>query len=178
MGRVFLAGAAGAAVEVIFFILVGQWIGWGAAVLLVLTGSLAGALLLQRKSVDAWRKLHEVARSGQPPGRQVIDGLIGLIGALLLAVPGLLTGVAGALLLFPPVRRVAGRQAERRAERKLPSAAAGDLFGPRRVRVRRGEPAPSPSGAHDEPGAPGPTIEGEIVDPAGGEPNSPGGSSR
>jgi UPF0716 protein FxsA len=168
MGRVFLAGLATAVAEVAVFILLGQWIGFGWAVLLVLAASLAGALLLQRESAGAWRKLREVLQAGRPPGAQVVDGLVGLIGAVLLAVPGLLSGVAGALLLVPPVRRLAGRRVERRAERRLSSAAAGDLFGPRRVRVYRGEPRA------DEPtGAPGPTIEGEIVGPAAGEPGGP-----
>jgi UPF0716 protein FxsA len=165
MGRVFLAGVATAVAEVVVFVVVGNWLGWGWAVLLVLAASLAGALLLRRESVEAWRRLRDVAQAGLPPGRQVVDGLVGLVGALLLAVPGLLTGAVGALLLIPPVRRLVGRQAERRATGRLSSAAAGDLFGPRRVRVRRGEPRPQ-----EPAGGPGPTIEGEIVGPPPGEP--------
>jgi UPF0716 protein FxsA len=165
MGRLILAGGVATAVaELVVFVVVGRWLGWGWAVLLVLGASLAGALLLRRESTGAWRKLREVVRAGRPPGGQVIDGLVGLVGALLLAVPGLVTGVVGALLLVPPVRRLVGRQAERRAERRLPSAAAGDLFGPRRVRVYRGEPR------REEPaGGPGPAIEGEVIGPGPGE---------
>lgn len=169
IGWVFLAGVATAAVEVVVFVLVGQWIGWGWTVLLVLAASLAGVVLLQRESIEAWRKLGVVLQAGRPPGAQVIDGLVGLVGALLLAAPGLLTGLVGALLLVPPLRRLAGWQAERRAERQLSSAAAGDLFGPRRVRVWRGQPH------QDGPAeAAGPTIEGEIVGRAAGEPDSAG----
>jgi UPF0716 protein FxsA len=175
LGRLIVAGAVATAIaELVVFILVGQWLGWGWAILLVLAASLAGALLLRRESTEGWRKLRDVVRAGRPPGGQVIDGLVGLVGALLLAVPGLLTGVVGALVLIPPVRRLVGRQAERRAERRLTSAAAGDLFGPRRVRVYRGEPrreAPTRGPGPTAPGPtmPGPTIEGEIIGPAGGE---------
>jgi UPF0716 protein FxsA len=166
MGRLILAGAVAAAIaELVVFVLVGQWLGWGWAVLLVLAASLTGALLLRRESTGAWRRLRDVVQAGRPPGGQVIDGLVGLVGALLLAVPGLLTGVLGALLLVPPVRRLVGRQAERRAERRLPSSAAGDLFGPRRVRVYRGEPR-----REEPPGGPGPAIEGEIIGPGPGAP--------
>lgn len=168
MRWVFLAGVVTAAAEVAVFILVGHWIGWGWTLLLVLAASLAGAALLQRESVEAWRRLREAARSGRPPGGQVIEGLVGLIGALLLAVPGLLTGVVGGLLLVPPLRRLAGREVERRAERRLPSATAGDLFGPRRVRVRVRRDQPRPA---EPDGGAGPTIEGEIVGP--GEPGGP-----
>jgi UPF0716 protein FxsA len=165
MRWVFLAGVATAIAELAVFILVANWLGWGWAVLLVLAASLAGALLLRRESIGAWRRLRDAAQANRPPGRQVINGLVGLAGALLLAVPGLLTGAAGALLLIPPLRRLAAGQVERRAERMLSSAAAGDLFGPRRVRVQRGEPRPG-----GPAGGPGPTIEGEIVGPSPAEP--------
>jgi UPF0716 protein FxsA len=48
---------------------------------------------------------------------------------------------------------------EQATSRRMPSAVAGDLFGPRRVRVRPGDPIPE-----DVPvTTPGPAIEGEIV---------------
>jgi UPF0716 protein FxsA len=172
MGRVFLAGAVTAVAEVVVFIVLGQSLGWAWTVLLVLAASLAGGLLLRRESVGAWRRLREAAQSGKPPGGQVVDGLVGLLGALLLAVPGLLTGVAGGLLLVPPLRRLAARQVERRAERRLTSAAAGDLFGPRRVRVWRGEPQAEGPAGPDAPAGPAPTIEGEIVGPPDNRPDA------
>jgi UPF0716 protein FxsA len=88
----------------------------------------------------------------------VSDGLLGLLGGVLLVVPGFLTDLVGLALLVPPVRRGARSGVRRLAERRVPSALAGDLFGPRRVRVRvrRGPPPPP-----DDAGAP---IEGEIVD--------------
>ncbi|MET8067856.1 FxsA family protein, partial [Micromonospora sp. NPDC005313] len=108
------------------------------------------------------------AQAGRPPGPEVTDGLIGLLGALLLALPGLVSGVVGLLLLVPPLRRLAGGGVRRATERRVSSMVAGDLFGPRRVRVYRGAPqpapepapAPSPSPVTD----PGKAIEGEIVD--------------
>ncbi|MBM0239950.1 FxsA family protein, partial [Micromonospora sp. ATA32] len=57
----------------------------------------------------------------------------------------------------------------RGTERRVSSMVAGDLFGPRRVRVRRGAPQPTPQPAPRP--APGPVvdggraIEGEIVEP-------------
>jgi UPF0716 protein FxsA len=152
MGRVFLAGIVTAALEVVVFILVAQWIGLGWAILLVLGTSLLGALMLQRESSEVWRRLRDVLGAGRPPGTSVVDGVVRLGGALLLLVPGLITSAAGALLLIPPVRRLVRGFAARGAEKRLSPSAAGDLFGPRQVRVERGEPAS------------GPTVEGEIVD--------------
>jgi UPF0716 protein FxsA len=178
VGRTVLAAVVVAVLEIIVFVLVARWIGLAWTVLLVLIASLLGGWLLRREGVRAWRRFRAVAEAGQPPGAQVVDGLVGLVGALLLAVPGLLTGLSGAVLLVPPVRKLLARRAERTAERRLSPAAVGDLFGPRRVRVQRGdpirEPAAEPPQAQPPVGAgpaapgpaepgPGPTIEGEIV---------------
>jgi UPF0716 protein FxsA len=124
-------------------------------VLLVVATTLLGAWLLRREGSRAWRALRQAADSGQPVGPQASDGILGLLSALLLVLPGFLTDAVGLALRVPPVRRSAGAGVRRLAERRFSPALAGDLFGPRRVRVRRTSPPP-------EDNAP---IEGEIIDP-------------
>jgi UPF0716 protein FxsA len=145
------------AVEIALLVLVGYWIGLGLTVLLVLATSLLGGWLLRQEGVRAWRALRDASLQQRPPGTEVSRGLLGLLGGVLLVVPGFLTDLVGLALLLPPVRGLVGAGVQRFAERRLSPGAAGSLFGPRRVRVRRGEPyQPAPE-------APGP-IEGEIVD--------------
>lgn len=188
---------AAAVVEITVFVLVARRLGVPLAVLLAAGTSVVGVLLLRREGVRAWRRFRAAVDSGEPPGTRVVDGLVGLIGALLLAAPGLVTDVLGALLLVPPVRPLAGRGVRRVAEGRLPSTVAGDVFGPRRVRarVRRGRRGSAGPAAAGDPGvlsgpagpaagtgpggrwpgtgaaadtdapAPGPVVEGEIVDP-------------
>ncbi|MEU6020179.1 FxsA family protein [Micromonospora sp. NPDC047134] len=161
-------------VELAVFVLVGRAVGFGAATLMVFAASLLGMVLLRREGIRAWRGFREAAQSGRPPGRQVTDGLVGLLGALLLATPGLVSGLVGLVLLVPPVRRLARGGVQRTAERRVSSMTAGDLFGPRRVRVYRGAPQPGQT-TPAEPAAPPPSappvadagraIEGEIVEP-------------
>jgi UPF0716 protein FxsA len=151
-----LTGAA----EIAVFVLVAHAIGAGWAVLLLAGSSLAGLALLRREGARAWRRFRAAAAEGRPPGPQVIDGLVGLGGALLLAVPGFVTAVLGLLLLVPPLRAVARRGVEHAMEGAVSTAVAGDLFGPRRVRVRRGDPVPDGEPA----AAAGGSIEGEIVE--------------
>ncbi|MGK5677433.1 FxsA family protein, partial [Micromonospora sp. URMC 106] len=129
--------------------------------------SLLGLVLLRREGMRAWRGFRASAEAGQPPGRQVTDGLVGLVGALLLAAPGLVSALVGLLLLVPPVRRLARGGVQRAAERRVSSMLAGDLFGPRRVRVRRGAPQPAPRPTPAPPTVidAGRAIEGEIVEP-------------
>lgn len=164
-----LFAAVLAAAEIIVFVVVAHQIGALAAALILVATSLAGAWLLRGEGVRGWRRFRTAAASGQPPGPAAASGLVGLIGAVLLLVPGFVTDVVGLLLVTPPVRRVAAIGAQRLAERRLSPAAAGSLFGPRRVRVRTGpprRPTPSDSGTadgSDDTGRP-PAIEGEIVD--------------
>jgi UPF0716 protein FxsA len=146
-----------AVVEIAVFVLVAHWIGFGFTVLLVLAASAAGVLLLRREGMRAWRGFKAAADAGRPPGNQVTDGLVGLGAGVLLAIPGLVTAALGILLALPPGRQLARLVARRTTERRISSAAAGDLFGPRRVRVRRGAPRPPDDGETAGPGGPPPT---------------------
>lgn len=146
--------AAAVLVELVVFVGVGRAVGFGVALLLVVAVSLVGVVLLHREGMRTWRGFRVAAASGQPPGPRVTDGLVGLVGALLLAVPGLVSGVVGALLLVPPVRAAARSVLRRGTQRWVSSMLAGDLLGPRRVRVRRG-----PAVADGDQ-----AIEGEIVE--------------
>jgi UPF0716 protein FxsA len=144
--------------EIVLFVLVAQAIGFAWTLLAVVVTSALGGWLLRREGIRAWRGLRAAARSGQPVGADATTGAVGLLGAVLLLIPGFLTDLAGLALLVPPVRALAGGRVRGFAERRLSSATAGDVFGPRRVRVRRGAPTTQP-GPADE------VIEGEIVDP-------------
>jgi UPF0716 protein FxsA len=177
--------------EVTLFVLVAQWIGLLTAIVLALLTTLLGGVLVVREGKRGWQRLRAAALERRPPGAEATDGLIGLLGALLLVVPGFLTDVLGLLLLTPPARAAVRASLRRATERRVPAGVAGDLFGPRRVRVRRnpsGTPEPETGRISDNPvmpesaasstdaprstrpaGAPdvvdGDVIEGEIVDP-------------
>jgi len=165
-----IALAVAAVVEIVGFVLVVRWLGLPGAVVLLLITSVLGVLLMRREGVRAWRRFRAEAEAGRPPGRQVTDGLVGLVGALLLILPGFVGDVIGLLLLFPPVRGLARGQVQRMAERRMPSMMAGDVFGPRRVRVRTRPPRTGPGAPTAPPAGPTPpgpasaAIEGEIVD--------------
>ena len=151
-----LAVLAGSLAELLVFFALGYLIGVGWTVLLILGISLVGLVLLRREGLRAWRGFRAAARGGAAPGRQVTDGLVGLGGALLLAAPGLLTGVAGALLLVPPVRSRVRDAVQARAERRMSPAEAGQVFGPRRVWAQRDQTSSGGDGTE--------VVEGEVVD--------------
>lgn len=141
-----------------FFVLIGlaKLIGLPAAVLGLVALSLAGGFLVRSEGLRAWRRLQSARRSGGPAGDEVLYGVIGLGAALLLAVPGYLSGLAGLVLLVPPVRRLARGRLRRATEKRVRPATANDLFGPRPVKVNTKHPPRS--GTSED------VIEGEIVD--------------
>ncbi|MEU4238459.1 FxsA family protein [Actinoplanes sp. NPDC026619] len=152
-----------AVAEVIVFLSVAHAIGGGWALLLLAAFEITGMLLLRREGIKGWRAFRAAAAEGRPPGAQVANSLAGLAGALLLAIPGFITSAAGLILLIG--RPVARRAIERFTERHVGGAVADDLFGPRRVRVRRGEPVVVAE--HDDTPpvhTPAAAIEGEVIE--------------
>jgi UPF0716 protein FxsA len=152
--------------EVVAFIIVGKLIGFGFAVLLLLASMALGAVLLRQEGLRAWRRYQSVAAAGERPGPHLTRSLVGLLGALFLLMPGFITDVLGLALFVPPIRTLASRGLTVLAGRQLASAAMGDLFGPRLVKVRAGRPTRT----HANRAGAGvatdtETIEGEIVDP-------------
>ncbi|WP_189081799.1 FxsA family protein [Mangrovihabitans endophyticus] len=145
-----------AVAEIATFVAAVHAVGAGWALLALAAFSVTGLMLLRREGVRGWHAFRDAAQDGRPPGDQVSHSLVGLLGALLLAAPGFLSGLAGLLLLVPPVRVLTRHGVRRAAERRVSSAVAGDLFGPRRVRVHQEDP-PAPQAPT------GDIVEGEIV---------------
>jgi len=73
--------------------------------LVVGTGVL-GALLARYQGWQTMRRISQELDQGRMPAESLVDGLLILLAAFLLIVPGLLTDVLAILLLFPPSRRV------------------------------------------------------------------------
>ncbi|MEO6859489.1 MAG: FxsA family protein [Solirubrobacteraceae bacterium] len=77
-------------------------------VLLLMAGWPVGVWLVRAEGRAAWRRLRAAAIiTGRPPGREVLDGTLILVGGSLLIVPGFITDVIGLLLLLPPTRWLA-----------------------------------------------------------------------
>jgi UPF0716 protein FxsA len=63
-----------------------------------------GGLALRSQGRAAWRRLSAAVSAGRSPGREVLDGVLVLIGGLLLIIPGFLSDIAGICALLPPTR--------------------------------------------------------------------------
>ncbi len=107
--------------EIAAFIALGEWIGYGWTVLLVLGLFIVGLVfaaiefkrIYQKLLLDTSRTLTEygqkhpeeaIKRSAKGAGHFVADSAILLVGSWLIALPGVVTTVVGFLMVLPPTR--------------------------------------------------------------------------
>lgn len=117
--------------ELALLLQVGQWIGLGPTVALVIATGFAGAALARQQGLRAFLEVQREMATGVLPGRSLLDGLSILVGGALLLTPGVLTDVLGFSLILPLSRRALQGVFRRRLERQIKE---GDLritvFGP------------------------------------------------
>ena len=92
--------------EIYFLILVGDWIGALPTVLLVILTAAMGATLARHQGLATLQRLQAMLARGELPAVELFEGVILLVGALLLLTPGFITDFAGFICLFPAARRV------------------------------------------------------------------------
>jgi UPF0716 protein FxsA len=112
-------------VELALLIQVGEMIGifWTLAIV-VFTGFL-GATLARRQGLRAWLAIQDQLRRGAMPGDALVDGLLILVGGIVLLTPGLLTDLTGFALLVPATRKALKRRLRARFERAIEHNQAG-----------------------------------------------------
>lgn len=93
--------------EIAAAVAVAQAVGVPLTILLLVAGWPLGLWLMRVQGRTAWRRLSAAVAVGRPPGREVLDGALIMVGGGLLVLPGFITDVAGAALLLPPVRSLA-----------------------------------------------------------------------
>lgn len=131
--------------ELWVLIRVGQTIGVGWTLVLLVADSILGTWLIKHEGAKAYAALRDSLRDGRMPARELADGaLVMLAGALMLS-PGFVTDVLGVLLLVP-VTRPLGR-------RVLTALVARRVTATGRSRTKR---SPGPGGES--------VVRGEVID--------------
>ena len=105
--------------ELALLLQVGRWIGLGWTLAIVVATGFLGAALARRQGLRAWLAIQAELRAGRMPGGSLVDGLLILIGGIVLLTPGLLTDLAGFLLLIPGSRALLKRSLTRRFQRAI-----------------------------------------------------------
>jgi len=117
--------------ELFVAIKVAEAIGVLLTVLLLIAGVPLGVWLTRSEGRAAWRRLSAAVAAGRPPGREVIDGALVLVGGVLFIVPGFISDAIGLLLLLAPSRAVAGAAIVRNFQSRLVVAATRFSGAPR-----------------------------------------------
>ncbi len=95
--------------ELALLIKLGQAIGFWSTVAIIFLTAGVGIAILNAQGFAAFRRASESVAKGQPPVEPVIDGFMLMMAGGLLIAPGLLTDIAGLLLLIPPIRRLVAK---------------------------------------------------------------------
>jgi len=95
--------------ELFVAVKVAELVGAGVMLLALLVSVPIGWWLLRSEGRAAWRRLSAAIAAGRPPGHEVIDGALVVLGGALLIVPGFIADVIGLALLLSPTRSLARR---------------------------------------------------------------------
>jgi UPF0716 protein FxsA len=90
--------------EIAVFILVGQQIGLGWTLLLILVTAIVGVYLLRQQGFGVLAQIREDVNAGRVPAQAMAHGVLILAAGLLLLTPGFVTDTLGFLLFIPSVR--------------------------------------------------------------------------
>ncbi len=158
----FLAFIAVPLLELVILIKVGEIIGIGATILLVISTAVIGVSLLKRQGLAALGRARETVEAGEFPVESVVDGACLLVAGAFLLTPGLLTDTVGFSLLVPGLRRALARWLFNKFS--FSSHVQGHGFGEGASSAPRHDGTTTSSG---------PVIEGEFedIDDSGSESN-------
>lgn len=105
--------------ELFVVIKVAEAIGVLYAILLLVLSWPLGTWTLRAQGRAAWGRLSAAVAAGRSPGREVLDGVLILIGGVLLIIPGFISDLIGMLALMPPTRALLRRQLARNLQSRL-----------------------------------------------------------
>ncbi len=149
--------------EVLAIRFVAQHLGGGWTFLLIVATSALGAWIVGHEGRRRWRALDEAVRAGRPPQREVADGILVLVGGLLLLLPGFVSDVLGLVLVLPFTRALVRGVLVPVLGRHLFVRATGPGFGSMRGPGASGEVIEGHV-IHDDD-IEGDVLHGEVVDP-------------
>jgi UPF0716 protein FxsA len=111
-------------VELYVMVQVAGVIGVLPTVVLVLAMCFAGAWLMKVEGLGVLRRMQRQLNAGEMPTTEAVNGVLIVLGGLLMLVPGFVTGIIGLLLLLPPVRAVVRPLVVSRVQRRIDRGSA------------------------------------------------------
>lgn len=96
--------------EIFFLVKIGGEIGAWQTIFLVISTAVLGAFLLRQQGLATFGRFQQNVMAGKTPAIEVLEGIILLVGGLLLMVPGFFTDIIGFLCLIPVTRQALAKR--------------------------------------------------------------------
>lgn len=90
--------------EIFGFAWVGGAVGALSTVVLVVATAAIGLWIFRIQGIAHWQRMQAMLSRGELPARDLLEGWLLMLAAILLLLPGFFSDAAGFLLLVPPVR--------------------------------------------------------------------------
>ena len=116
--------------ELSLLLRIGDWLGAGPTLGLVLGTGFVGAWLARREGVRAWSAVQEQLARGQVPGRELLNAVLVLLAGVVLITPGILTDAVGFILMTAPGRNWVANRIRKRLEASVEAARIGEETDP------------------------------------------------
>jgi UPF0716 protein FxsA len=111
--------------EIAAFVAVAGQIGFLGAFALLIVVSALGPFVVRRVGVGVLAHTQQRLARGELPTRELLDGLVVLLGGVMICVPGFIGDTLGLLLMFGPLRHLVIRVSGRRLARRVPTIRIG-----------------------------------------------------
>ncbi len=115
-------------VEIFLLIKLGELMGFWPTVLMVIGTGLLGAWMARLYGWSVWMEIQQELQMGKMPTDKMFDGLLILIGGIVLLTPGIITDAIGFLLLIPATREIAKRWLKNRFETRIYPPDENEIF--------------------------------------------------
>ena len=102
--------------ELALLLRVGQYIGVGYTLWIVILTGVTGAYLAKMQGLITLRRIQEDINQGIMPTDKLFDGVLILLSGILLLTPGFITDIVGFMGLIPFTRNLFKRWLKRKAE--------------------------------------------------------------
>ena len=101
-------------IEIALLLRVGEAFGWLPTLLIVIATAIVGSAMLRQQGLATINKARQRLDAGEMPAQQLLEGMLIMIGGILLLTPGFVTDTFGFLCLVPPTRQwLAARLSDR-----------------------------------------------------------------
>ncbi|MCL5057548.1 MAG: FxsA family protein [Actinobacteria bacterium] len=92
-------------IEILILVKIGSRVGFWPAIALIVIPGVLGAAMAHSQGLSAVSEIKSDLSAGRLPGNRIIDGILILMGGLLLITPGIITDILGFSVLVPGVRK-------------------------------------------------------------------------